>query len=447
MLDQSFSAENFRAILDLENRKGVHLEDKLSMTSIRRINEKIKECNQGIREKKKVNDFSSVNLLKEEKKKLREKKEVDLSEELEKISNIVSSKTFSVEMVKCKGPDGKYIYKVPRKPDQYFALKQVQRNISKLFNVKQENRSKIVDQVKLLLGDQFPKFIIRTDIKGFYESVPHESLLKIINDNNLLTPFSRKILRNILTSYKVLSGARGGVPRGIGVSAYLAELFMRDIDNEIRNARGVCYYARYVDDIIIIYTPESSPDDYNRNYLQEIKGVIEDKYKLKLNMSKTVSIDLRREKSSKVLEYLGYKFKFGDLPLVTLLSDNKVVRYKIKLKLAFDDYINYGKVNEKDARRLLVNRVRFLCTNTKLRNNKKNILVGIYYSNSQLSDISDLEKIDMSLASHIAGKIKSIHLQDRLKKYGFKKGFVDKVFSPFKPNELNEVKKVWGYMA
>ena len=33
MLDQSFSSENFRVILDLENRKGVHVEDKLSIVN------------------------------------------------------------------------------------------------------------------------------------------------------------------------------------------------------------------------------------------------------------------------------------------------------------------------------------------------------------------------------------------------------------------------------
>ena len=54
MLDQSFSAKNFRRILDLENRKGVHVEDKLSMTTIRRINEEIRDCNIQIKIKKKT---------------------------------------------------------------------------------------------------------------------------------------------------------------------------------------------------------------------------------------------------------------------------------------------------------------------------------------------------------------------------------------------------------
>ena len=51
MLDQSFSADNFRRILDLANRKGVHVEDKLSMMTIRRFNEQIRDCNAEIRTK------------------------------------------------------------------------------------------------------------------------------------------------------------------------------------------------------------------------------------------------------------------------------------------------------------------------------------------------------------------------------------------------------------
>ena len=48
-----------------------------------------------------------------------------------------------------------------------------------------------------------------------------------------------------------------GVPRGFGVSAYLSELYMREIDNEIKALPDVIYYARYVDDIVIIFSPKT----------------------------------------------------------------------------------------------------------------------------------------------------------------------------------------------
>ncbi len=48
MLDQSFSAENFRKIFDIENRKGIYLEGEF-YADIDEINKKIKELNSEIR--------------------------------------------------------------------------------------------------------------------------------------------------------------------------------------------------------------------------------------------------------------------------------------------------------------------------------------------------------------------------------------------------------------
>ena len=52
MLNQSFSAENFRRILDLENRKGVYLEGRF-FKHLNKITEKIKKCTKEIKDKQK----------------------------------------------------------------------------------------------------------------------------------------------------------------------------------------------------------------------------------------------------------------------------------------------------------------------------------------------------------------------------------------------------------
>jgi len=232
MLDQSFSAENFRIILDLENRKGIHVEDKLSLFSIKKLNEEIRDCNLEIKLSRKLGSLQRVKDLIQKKKEIRAKKEDQLKIELEKISQKISEKLFRIEIKKVEIPNQKPIYTTLNTPENYFALKQIQYNVSKLFGVKQSNRFAIVEQVKILLEDKLPKFVIRTDIKDFYESIQHEKLLARINRDNLLTPFSRKILQGILLKYRDLSGTDKGIPRGIGVSAHLAELFMRDIDKK-----------------------------------------------------------------------------------------------------------------------------------------------------------------------------------------------------------------------
>ena len=63
-----------------------------------------------------------------------------------------------------------------------------------------------------------------------------------------------------------------GIPRGIGISAYLSELYMRDIDIKIKSLEDVIYYARYVDDIIVIICPKT--ESTKKDYLSELKKII-----------------------------------------------------------------------------------------------------------------------------------------------------------------------------
>ncbi len=441
MLDQSFSADNFRRIVDTANRKGVHVEDKLSMDTIKLFNEQIRDCNSKIKTKRKAGDKTAVKALYELKKEIRENKNSALQLELEKISQNIAKKSFKIELNKVDIPGEKPLYTTPNNPENYFALKQIQRNIARLFGVKQANRYAIVEQVISLLGDNFPKFVIRTDIKEFYESIQHEPLLERIHKDNLLTPFSRNILTNLLKSYKDKSGSTKGIPRGIGVSAYLAELYMRDIDSEIQSLQGVTYYARYVDDILIIFTP--SPTEGSRQYLQEVKEIVEKKHKIRLNSTKTKSIDLSSSGFSHSIDYLGYKITFGTGAVRTQLTASKINRYRERIKMAFDHYLNYSKVNERLARRILVKRIRFLTGNTRLANNKKNILIGIYYSNNHLTNRNQLDGLDNYLSWQISHRIGSAHLKTRLQKYRFKDGYEQQRFSPFTPAELLEIMEVW----
>ena len=444
MLNQSFSAENFRRILDLENRKGLYLEGRF-FKHLNKFTEKIKKCTEEIKDKQKngIGLDNEIEELYKQKKELRREKEEKLNAELQKVSEKVVASDFKIELEKKDIKNKKSLYITKDTPEHYFTMKQIQRNVSRLFGVKQSNRYEIVSQVKNLLKDGFPKYVLKTDIDDFYESIPHERLLKKINDDNLLAPFSKKILRQIISKYKRLSGSDKGIPRGVGVSAYLAELFMRDADNEIKSMEEISYYARYVDDIIIIFTPKANT--HHTDYLKRIKNIIEGKFSLKLNDQKTDTFDLLdpKQRHSYTMEYLGYKIIFGNGKVQTKLTDKKIKKYMHRIDLAFDNYFNLSKIDEKEARKLLVKRLRFLTGNTRLKNNKKNILVGVYYSNCQLTEKEDLIKLDSWLRKKINNSIKLTKLKERLRKYNFKDGFEAKRFSPFKTLEFQEIMKIW----
>lgn len=148
-----------------------------------------------------------------------------------------------------------------------------------------------------ILEDKSPKYVIRTDIKGFYESIPQKKLLDKLNNDYLLSARSKKFIQQILEEYNKLTGQSDsdtakGVPRGIGVSAYLSELFMREVDNKIRELDDLVYYARYVDDIIAIFIPQSKNiKDFNK-YKEGINKIIQDDEKLELNSDKTNEYNL-----------------------------------------------------------------------------------------------------------------------------------------------------------
>lgn len=441
MLDQSFSAKNFRVIFDISNRNGLFVEDKFNLTSIKSLTNDIKSNADFAKFHKKLGNESLSKFFNEIKENYREIRNNEIDNILQEISLNIAEKDFKLDLKQIKIPGGKDLYTIDNKSEYFFALKQVQHNVSRLFGVKQANRNSIVEQMLSLLDDKFPKTIIRTDISSFYESIDHDIILRSVNGDNLLSPKSRKIIHNILYSYKKLSGNNNGVPRGIGVSAYLSELFMRKIDEKIRSIKGVTYYARFVDDIIIIFTPY--PNEPSRDYLKEIKIIVENNNSILINPAKTFRKDIIDPTIRYSFEYLGYQFEIHNGKVKTKLANSKFERIKNRMILSFKDYKNLSKIDENQARKTLVKRIRFLTGNTRLVNNKSKILIGIYHSNKYLTEMNQIKTLDSKLKNLIHTDLSSTSLKNRLTKYTFLEGFQKRRFSPFNASELKVIMNIW----
>jgi hypothetical protein len=476
MLDQSFSHENFRILLDVENRKGNYLEDKSFFednnlfSESRKLSNKIIEINKLIREEKAKlpakhhrtpDDYNEVNKLEEQKENTKKVRDQKLDEILIKISTTINDDGFKLIIQKGIVKFGDQLYTAENTPENYFVLKQLQRNIYKIFNIKQSDRKKIISQIGLLLKDGFPKVILRTDISKFYESIPHRQLINKIEENSLLSYPSKKVIKDILNQYwKILvdegvknaNDERIGIPRGIGISAFLSELYLKDLDNLIKSLPDITYFARYVDDIIVIFTPDNRHDVISTaSYKSEVKRLIE-KFSLKMNNDKTQVIDLRkanyqrRQTKTYNITYLGYKYfitykkekndKGIDIiirnPLIIRMSDNKFERYKAKIKAVFDqfnlDVIKYSSGVSKSNNKL-VQRIKILTSNFRLFRRKDNVLIGIYFSNEFLTDdLQDLKALDKFLKSEIVRVTSNISAiaKNKLDKISFVNGFKNK---------------------
>jgi len=441
MLDQSFSLKNFRTIFEIENRKGkfeknFFSDDYLDLTG---------ELNSEKEKREKLasvesfdDDYKSTQLKIEE---LTRAREDLLDTELLSCSNQVNEPGFGFILNRFYDDDtANYIYSVNKDKTSFFTMKQLQYNIYRSFKVKQTDRYTIVKQVKAILQDNMPKYIVRTDIKKFYESVPQIKLFELLEGNQLLSPKSNALIKNIIHHFNDLSGQltlspdlRKGLPRGAGVSAYLSELYMRAIDSQISKLDNLIFYGRYVDDIIAIFTPESkrSPS----YYLDQIEGIVVNEG-LSLNTtatpSKTYQVDAYDSNIAAAINFLGYSFKIENkLYKDIYLSANKKDKYRRRLEASFDSYLKDYKHDQEQAKRLLVHRLNYLTKNTRLQRPKKG-LVGIYYSNSLLEKNSTcLDELNDILHTLINTKIPLVafpKLNIRLKRFCFKKGFINKLF-------------------
>ncbi|EAI7228444.1 RNA-directed DNA polymerase, partial [Campylobacter coli] len=271
----------------------------------------------------------------------------------------------------------------------FFALKFVQKDIQRSFKVKQSDRNAIIEQIKCLIDDEIPKFITRLDVKNFYETIPHNKLKKIIKENYILEPISEKIIFIILKEYNKLSNNQNiGIPRGIGISAYLSELYMRDFDKKVNNLKEVIYYARYVDDIIIISTS---------NIENKIENLLEKETQLSFhdNTSQKRKIIDTSKNGQLHFDFLGYTFKKEKKQLSISLSKNKINKYKNKITKTIECYNKQSKYNEKNARKMLEKRLKYLTGNTALKGVKKHIYTGVFYSNKYINDTSCFQGLDI----------------------------------------------------
>lgn len=399
MLDQSFSASNFNIIFLKENRKGAIKKKFLNTEYFEKheefkkvLSEKIelKKSNGGNPlSKEQLDDFAiRLDSINKEKEEIRNNIFFSYSEIINSEENLFH---FNINYDKQKK-----VYTTKRDGVHFFVMKQLQYNIHKTFKVKQADRNSIISQVFNLLNDGFPKVVVRTDISKFYESIPQENLFELINNNTLLSSQSRKLLKRLFYEFNQIKDVsiidiNKGIPRGLGISAYLSELYMRRIDEEIRSLPDLIYYTRYVDDIIAIFTPKTK--SCKREYFEEMKKIV-NSHDLEFNdnfggrKDKTNIIDLMLKPLNKscYFDFLGYKIEINNNHQIQIeLSKSKIEKYINRVKLSIKKYNSDSKTNEKIARKMLIDRMKFLTGNYNLNHNKRNIKAGIFYSNQMLS--------------------------------------------------------------
>ena len=290
------------------------------------------------------------------------------------IADSVNAPNFVFPTFREKKMKGKTVCSAPDATTM-LALRKLDRNMRSIYKVKQANRDDMVHQVKSLLQEGCTFTVLRLDIRSFYESVNSAKVLEQIAQDSMLSYTSRVLLRKLFETPQ-LSG-QPGLPRGLGVSATLAELSARGPDRHIRSCRHIYFYGRYVDDIIV-FTHATAADAE-----EDVRACV-DRVGLALNPDKRAvvvcygPVKPRGNNASDGFDFLGYHFetrryldKKGTWRNVCVrIAPSKVKKLKSRIVHALIDY-----TASRDFP-LLLKRMRFLAGNYVLRGRAQGGLCG-----------------------------------------------------------------------
>ena len=151
----------------------------------------------------------------------------------------------------------------------------------------------------LELINQGYEWIVDLDLEKFFDNVPHDKLIRIV-DNEVKDSDITSLIMKYLKAGVMVNGTfeetNVGTPQGGNLSPLLSNIYLTLLDKELET-RGL-HFARYADDCVIFVKTENAA----KRVMYSITHFIETKLKLKVNASKT---HITKPNN---LKYLGFSF-------------------------------------------------------------------------------------------------------------------------------------------
>ena len=156
-------------------------------------------------------------------------------------------------------------------------------------------------------------YVLEADIKGFFDSVDHDWLMRFlehdIQDKNYLRYVKRFLIAGIMEGSELKDSDRG-TPQGGLISPVLANMYLHYVldlwfEKAIKpKLRGEAYYVRYADDFLILFQYENEAKDV----LEVLKRRL-GKFSLEVAEDKTRTLPIGRFKGTKEeFDFLGFTF-------------------------------------------------------------------------------------------------------------------------------------------
>jgi len=160
-------------------------------------------------------------------------------------------------------------------------------------------------------------WIVEADIKGYFDNIDHDWLIKMlekrIDDRPFLALIRKWLKAGILTEEGMVIDPNTGTPQGGIVSPVLANIYLHHVLDEWfeiavkpRN-KGQAYYTRYADDFVAAFQYK----DEARVFYESLGPRLE-KFGLELSPAKTRMIKFSRFqlKDGEALTYLGFEIRW-----------------------------------------------------------------------------------------------------------------------------------------
>lgn len=176
-----------------------------------------------------------------------------------------------------------------------------------------------VDELTIKLQFGRYNFVVEADIKGFFDNLNHDELLKMlaerVDDKALLWLIGKWLKAGVLDTDGKIFHPETGTPQGGVISPILANVYLHyalDMWFQkvvIPHCRGQAYLIRFADDFVCAFEYE---EDARRFY--GVLGKRLSKFGLELSAEKTQIIPFSAKALGRVassFDFLGFEFRWG----------------------------------------------------------------------------------------------------------------------------------------
>jgi hypothetical protein len=355
-------------------------------------------------------------------------------------------------------------------------LRKINDNIRRAYGIRQTQRGQAVKLARVALSEWTPKGVVSLDLKSCFESITPRKVTEKLRQDAKVSTQTIHLLELFLSQTKKFGTNKytRGLPRGILVSSTLAELYLRELDEQIARMDGTYLYIRYVDDILVIAARSS------QSTFADIASAIQSQGLL-LNAAKSKVVDAgctcafecehktgkcpcqtkctcqRTVDNLEFIDYLGYRLIFSTGSAVknqvcyAMIAKSKATRTK---KRVSDTITAYKK--SKDFP-LLIDGIRYLTSNVTIDRSlrRSRLSSGIAYTYDQYEEPPhphrfsecSLDSLDVFLRTKIRGLGVSSNLsymqRRAILKHSFVYGHKNKHRASFSRARAQEIRGCW----